>query len=405
VDLLFSSRTYGLLSEREFAGGEKAHYAPLYEYVSMDAGNIGGKPIFLRFYGWGRADLGDDTGGDSASGEIASFYLEYLHPEGNAQARAGRFFMSEGVASDTIDGVFVKTMLPHGFGVALWGGIPVEYPIPVADETDIERGDSLYGGRLFFARSGLLEVGFSYLKENGSRSDLDRELFGGDLWLQVYKGVELSGLLSYDDDAGTMAQQRYAVRYVPGSTYDITAGYEYYDYEGLFHSALNPAFRFPTLDNTDQVGKYFVIADYWLTPAWSLEFSGKYLDHRNEDPGNAYRGEVGVRHLYNGGKDIAGASIAYTDGENDEDTYSEFRAFGAYTSGKLRVTLDAIAQLYKAEKENAYQVVATAGYQFLTALQLSGAFIYTRSPYYENDVSGLVRVSYDLAISTGGTKK
>ena len=37
ADLTVSSKTYGLLYERERVGGQKDRYAPLYEYLSADA--------------------------------------------------------------------------------------------------------------------------------------------------------------------------------------------------------------------------------------------------------------------------------------------------------------------------------------------------------------------------------
>jgi hypothetical protein len=72
--------------------------------------------------------------------------------------------------------------------------------------------------------------------------------------------------------------------------------------------------------------------------------------------------------------------------------------------------LDAIAQQYEKApipgvgKKNAYQVVATAGYQLLAALHLSGNLTYTQSPIFEKDYAGLVRLSYDLGVVTGGKK-
>ena len=129
ADVRLSSKTYGLSFERQLAGGQKDRYAPLYEYLSADAANLGGKPLSLHFYGWGRADLGDQTGTGKTSGEIGSLYLEYQHPEGNAQGKLGRFFLTEGAAMDTIDGAFVKATTPVGLGVSLYGGVPVEYSI------------------------------------------------------------------------------------------------------------------------------------------------------------------------------------------------------------------------------------------------------------------------------------
>ena len=75
ADLSLSSKTYGLLYQREFPGGEKDRYAPLYEYLSADAANLGGKPLSFHFYGWGRVDLAEPSGSGRMSGEIGSLYM------------------------------------------------------------------------------------------------------------------------------------------------------------------------------------------------------------------------------------------------------------------------------------------------------------------------------------------
>lgn len=406
ADVTLSSRTYGLFYQRELPGGEKDRFAPLYEYLSADASNLGGRPVAFHFYGWGRVDLAEESGSGRTSGEIGSLYLEYLHPQGNAQAKLGRFFLTEGAAMDIIDGAFVKATTPVGLGVSLYGGVPVEYSIL----SGAERGDSIYGGRVFFVKAGFAELGASYLKENGSIERFDRELYGGDLWVRIAKGVELTGQAFYNRTVREMATQRYAVRIVPGATVDISAGYESYEYKGLFRPALNPAFVLPSIDNNDQVQSIFGIVDWEFTPGWTLEVAGKNLRHDKEDPGDANRGEIGLRHGYNEKKDVAGVSAAFVSADRDENEYQEYRGFATYSPAKLRLTLDAIAQRYKKEpipgiaKKNAYQVVATAGYQLLAALHLSGNLTYTQSPNFEKDYAGLVRLSYDLGTGTGGKK-
>ena len=406
ADLSLSSKTYGLLYQRELPGGEKNRYAPLYEYLSADAANLGGKPLSFHFYGWGRVDLDKDSGSGSTSGEVGSLYLEYLHPEGNAQAKLGRFFLTEGAAMEIIDGAFVKATTPIGLGVSLYGGSPVEYSI--LDNTSA--GDSLYGGRVFFVRPGFVELGASYLKEKGPFQGKDRELYGGDLWLRVAGPVELTGQATYNRSTREMASQRYAVRIVPGSTFDISAGYESYTYKGLFQPTLNPAFVSPSVDNNDKVQAIFGIVDWAFVPGWTLEVAAKNLRHDRSDPGDANRGEVGVRHTYNDKKDVAGLSAAFVAADREENEYREFRGFATYSPAKLRLALDALTQQYKKEpipgngKKNAYQVVASAGYQVLAALQLSGDLTYTQSPIYSKDYAGLLRATVELGTSTGGKK-
>jgi hypothetical protein len=407
ADLTFSSKTYALFYQRDLPGGGKDRYAPLYEYLSADAANLGGKPIAFHFYGWGRADLAEPSGSGRTSGEIGSLYMEYLHPQGNAQAKLGRFFLTEGVAMDTIDGAFVKATTPVGLGVSLYGGVPVEYSIL----SGAEKGDSLYGGRVFFVRAGFAEVGASYLKESGTfQQGKDRELYGGDLWLRVGGPVELSGQATYNRSVREMASQRYAVRIAPGAAFDISAGYESYTYKGLFQAALNPAFVFPSVDNNDEVRTIFGIVDWAFVPGWTLEVAAKNIQHDKSDPGDANRGEVGVRYTYNDKKDVAGIVAAFVAADRDENEYREYRGFVTYSPPKIRLALDALTQQYKREpipgvgKKNAYQIVASAGYQVLAALQLSGDLTYTQSANFSKDYAGLLRATVELGTTTGGKK-
>jgi len=404
ADVALSSKTYALLYQRELPGGEKNRYAPLYEYLSADAANLGGQPVAFHFYGWGRMDLAEPSGSERTSGEIGSAYMEYLHPQGNAQAKLGRFFLTEGAAMETLDGAFVKATTPLGLGVSVYGGAPVEYSIL----NGTKGGSALYGGRVFFVQAGYVEIGASYLRENGTfQEGEDRELYGGDLWLRVAPPVELTAQATYNRSVREMASQRYAVRIVPGATFDVSAGYESYTYKGLFQSTLHPAFVFPSVDNNDKVQTIFGIVDWAFVPGWTLEVAGKNIRHDKSDPGDAYRGEVGLRYTYNEKKDVAGFSAAFLAADRDENEYREFRGFATYSPSKIRLALDALTQQYKQEifgKKNAYQVVASAGYQVLAALQLSGDLVYTQSPTYRKDYAGLLRATVELGTSTGGKK-
>jgi hypothetical protein len=407
ADVTLSSKTYGLLYQRELPGGEKDRYAPLYEYLSADAANLGGQPVAFHFYGWGRVDLAEPSGSERTSGEIGSAYMEYLHPQGNAQAKLGRFFLTEGAAMETIDGAFVKATTPLGLGVSVYGGAPVEYSIL----NGTKGGGGIYGGRVFFVQAGFVELGASYLRENGTfQEGKDRELFGGDLWLRVAPSVELTAQASYNRSVREMASQRYAVRIFPVATLDISAGYESYTYKGLFQSTLNPAFVFPSLDINDKVGTIFGIVDWTFVPGWTLEVAAKNIQHDKSDPGDANRGEVGLRYSYNDKKDVAGFSAAFVAADREENEYREYRGFATYSPSKIRLALDALTQRYKREpipgidKKNAYQVVASAGYQVLASLQLSGDLTYTQSPNFSKDYAGLLRATLELGTTTGGKK-
>ncbi|GAB4238022.1 MAG: hypothetical protein OHK0028_15460 [Deltaproteobacteria bacterium] len=405
ADLTLSSKTYLRYFEREVAGGSKNTFAPLYEYLSADAANLGGAPVAFHFYGWGRVDLSDPSGSGRESGDLGSAYLEYLHPKGNAQGKLGRFFLAEGVAVETLDGAFLKLTTPVGIGVSGFGGAPVEQSI--LDNTST--GESLYGGRLFFARSGFTEIGVSYLKEKGPFAGKDRELYGGDLWLRVAGPVELTGQATYNRSTRAMAAQRYAVRVVPGSRFDISGGYETYSYKDLFQTALHPVFLspLPVVDNTDKVRAIFAVLDFEPVSGLTFELAGRNLRHDNPNVGDANRGEAAVRYTFNDKKDVFGLSAAAVAADRDENEYGEFRGFLTWSPSKFRLALDALARKYKQAitgEKNEYQVVASAGYRILPYVSVSGDLTYTKSPTFSEDYAGLLRATLDFGTTTGGKK-
>ncbi|NJD62684.1 MAG: hypothetical protein FIA93_08185, partial [Deltaproteobacteria bacterium] len=403
TDLRLSSKTYLLYYERDVPGGETQKFAPLYEYLSADAINISGSSFSFHFYGWGRQDLQDDTGTGDRTGELGSAYLQYLHPTGGGEMRLGRFFLTEGAAAEIMDGVFLKARTPLGLGVSVFGGIPVEATI-----TSTEKGDSIYGGRVFYARPGVTEIGVSYLQEKGQFQGKDRKEIGGDLWLRPFAAVELIGRASYNDATRALAYQRYLLRVSPVARVDLSVGYEAYKYKDYFQTALNPVFLFPTIDNNDKVQTIFAALDVEVVKGLTLTLGGKKIRHDTEDPGDATRGEGGLKYVYNNLRDAAGVSAAVVTADLDENAYQEFRGYATYSPGKWRFALDGLTHRYKEAivgVKNAYQVVGSAGYRLFEVLQLSGDLTYTKSPQFEEDYAGLVRVSLDLSTSTEGGKR
>jgi len=396
AEIHLSSRTYLLYYEQDSGAGGSRTFTPLYEYLSGDAGEIGGHPVSFHFYGWGRQDLGEDTGSGDRSGEIGSAYLEYRHPTGNGEVRVGRFFLAEGTAAEILDGAFLKVRSRPGLGVSVFGGIPVERSI-----TGTEEGDSLYGGRIFYSRAGVMEVGVGYLKEKGTFQGDDRETVGGDLWLRPGLPVELTGRAAYNVSTSALASQRYALRILSIPRLDLAVGYDDYRYRDLFQTSLHPVFLPPFSDNNDKVRSIFGIADISVAEGVTVEAGVKQIRHELDDPGDSLRGNVGVRIAYNDRKDLAGISAAFVSADLDENEYQEFRAFGSYSPGLFRFTLDALTHRYKkavagSTIRDAYQVTGSAGWRPLPYLRVSADLTYTRSPRLTEDYAGVLRIALDF---------
>lgn len=404
ADVSLSSQTYLLYFKQDVTGAGKQTFAPIYEYLSGDAQSLGGAPVSFHFYGWGRYDFADESGTGNRSGDVGSAYLQYRHATGNAEARLGRFFLTEGAAMDTIDGLFLKGRTPLGIGISVYGGTPVEMSI-VAEPT--KKGDSIYGGRLFYAYPGFVEIGASYLQEKGDFQGNDRKEFGGDIWLRPASPIELIGRATYNDATRAMAYQRYVVRITPVAPLSLSGGYEQYSYKDYFQTALNPVFLAPNIDNTDKVRSWFGILDWEFVKNVVFEAAYKNIRHDLADPGNANRVEGGLRFTYNDRKDVAGLSAAVVTGDLPENEYQEYRAFASFSPGRWRVALDALTHQYKEEingKKREYQVVGSAGVRIASALSVSGDLRYTQSPTFKEDYAGLLRVALDLGTGAGGSK-
>ena len=170
--------------------------------------------------------------------------------------KLGRFFLAEGVAVETLDGAFFKVTTRSGSAFSGYGGVPVEHSILDNVSTG---GISLYGGRVFFVRGGFVELGASYLKGERGRSEKGRtgSCTAATCGCASRGRWRFTGQAAYNRSTQAMASQRYAVRVVPGSRFDISAGYEAYSYKDLFQTSLHPAFLSPSVDNTDKVRTIF----------------------------------------------------------------------------------------------------------------------------------------------------
>lgn len=401
ADITLNSKTYLLHYERDLPG-ETREFTPVYEYLSADVGRLGGTSVSFHFYGWGRQDLQDETGHDKTSGELGSAYLQYLHPTGNGEARLGRFFLTEGAASEIIDGIFLKARTPFGLGASVFGGVPAEASI-----TSTETGDSIYGGRIFFAKTGFAELGVSYLVEKGDFQGEDRKEIGGDLWIRPFGPVELLGRAAYNDATGHMAFQRYVLRLTPIARVDLAVGYEEYTYKDYFQRSLNPAFLFPPIDNNDEVRNIFAVVDWEAVKNVTIIVGAKNIKHDSDTVGDATRGELGVKYSYNNRRDAAGLSAAVVSADRDENEYQEYRGYATHSPAKWRFAVDALTHRYKQAIDgvkNAYHVVGSAGYQLLEILQLSADLTYTKSPRFDEDYVGLIRASLSFGYGTGGKK-
>ena len=119
TELSIDSNTIFRIEKRDLVGAGNENLSPATEFIGFDANRLADTNLSLHFYGWGRVDLQDKSYNDKNSDTGFTYgYLRYRFDSANADVRAGRFFVREGIANEQIDGVSVRTDLPLGFGIS-----------------------------------------------------------------------------------------------------------------------------------------------------------------------------------------------------------------------------------------------------------------------------------------------
>lgn len=398
--------------QRAFPGFARQTVVPATEYIGADLEKLGDGNLSFHLYGWGRADLAErSTSGGATDGDLAHAYLKYRFPTANRELKAGRIFVREGVAVEPIDGVSARADLKNGLTLALFGGVPVRL-----DRDDDGKGDYIAGGRGGYRLGGLLELGVSGLHEGGVTPDptsgtgSDRQLVGGDIWALPHPVVELNGHTYYNAATDGLAEHSYLVVVRPHRSLTVSGSYNEVRFRNYFtHSTIRSLFN---PDNNGEQRSYGGRVT-WLASA-PLEVSADYRRQNRsggasgDTHGNSHRygGELRLTLLY---KQLrSGLSYHRGDGAGGFNSYHELRGYGLYDAGSWVASLDVIAQLYVNpifNRKEALELIASAGYRLLAELALSGEIIYSRNPRLDDEVRGVLRLTYNYTYTGKGAKK
>ena len=390
-----------------------SNYRPATQYLGLDADKLGDGNLSLHLYGWGRADLADKSFNDEqVDGNFTYGYLQYRFKAANADIRAGRFFVHEGIVNEQIDGASIRSDLPFGFAVSAFGGANVHTKHLYGQDTD-GKGDANVGGRLSYRYKGILELGFSGQYESEAPTLHDpanpllttpkhnHRLVGGDVWFSPYRMVELMGHTSYNTESKKVAEQSYLLNIKPVQHLVLTGEYndhreQSYFYTGLKFSetALNPDTRSHSIG-----GK----ASYAINK--NVEIAGNYKRYTREN-GNAdrYGGELkfsflnnsvrsGVSYYYlRAGKQFAPASYNFS-------SYQAVHGYVMHDSKTYFASLDGIGYIFKEKVYNeqaAWEGTFSLGYHITPNLAASGDVSYGRNPQFTEEWKGLVRLTYNM---------
>lgn len=392
-----TSRTY----LRGWESTDDKTHVPLYEYLDLDSTLGEGSPFSLHAGAWGRVDLGEDTYGESARGELQYGYVAYTSGTGNRFARLGRVEASGGVArGDRLDGLALGGDLAAGFATSAYVGVPLE------TDNGGRGGDLLYGGRIAHKVLGFSEVGVSYLKERNDDEDA-REEEGVDIFLRPHRMIMLDGSSIYSPDDSSWMEHQYRAVLTPLPALTLTGEFQDVDYASFFRSADVTAFDRARLADETGMRLYGASAAYAITPAVTATVSWRGYTYDVAGDAHTAGGRLGYR------AGAFGAELAYTrvSGEVPRLRYDEYRGYALWRPGPVEFALDVGVQRYDEEidgRDNGTTASLAAGYTIRPNLRIVADGTYIVDPIYSEDVRGTLKLVYAFSLTRpkpGGAAK
>jgi len=445
-DVAVSTTSIAQTWKQDTPGMSKGTFTPVTEFVGVDVAKISGQEaLSFHMYGWGFADLADQSSlYGKHTGDLTYGYLQYNFTQANAELKAGRFTVNQGVGNEQVDGVSGRTDLRHDFTVSGFLGRPVVYK----NEGDNHQQDIRYqqnvmfGARVAWHPSRLGEIGLDYLQDGSYAAkalnvpvpqpvDYTRRQVGLDMVLTPCSFIDLRGRTVFDAaDNQTVAPGTASPSRIAEHDYSATAKLpRSFTLTGTFvernYFAYYAGSTLPNLFRQNEQGMFKALGAklIWEGVA-NLQVSG---DVRRTDRalyGVATRTGADVRYNFSDAHVLAGAGVHKTNAFNITPVavvpaapgYSvsnnEMRAWVMAQRGKVSASLDAILIHYTDASSNPNlngqshesAVVGSLGYQPKANLKVSGDLTYEDNPIYRKQVMGLLRAQYQFGFSGKGGK-
>lgn len=410
AEVTVDSSTLLGIGKRDVSGGAKETLAPATQFLGLSVDKIADGNLSLHLYGWGRADLADNSFNSSTSdGSLTYGYLQYRFNEAGASIRAGRHFIHTGIINEQIDGISARTDLPMGFGLSAFGGATVHIKDSLGNKID-GKGDSLYGGRINYRSKGMLDIGLSAVSESSAPSaKTDYTRIGADIWLTPSSTIDIIGQSSYNSETSTFANHSYLINYKPIPKLVLTGEYNRYNDNSYqlpwtsLATALNQNNKsssagFITSYEIDKNIEAALDYKHYSREFGSADRFGGDLRVKYND--NSIRGGIGYHYLDAGQRF---AITPYTSG-----SYQELRCYLMQDTKSYFGAVDVLGQIFKDNiynESSAWEAIASLGYHLTPALSLSGDISYGRNPQFSEEVKGLLRLTYNMTFNGTGGKK
>lgn len=415
ADVTVDSSTMFGMSRRDVTGGSKETLLPATQLLGLTADKLADGNLSLHLYGWGRADLADKSyNNDKNSGNLTYGYLQYRFSQANANIRAGRLFVHEGIVNEQVDGISARADLPMGFGLSAFGGATVHSANLNNEKTD-GKGDGIFGGRANYRYKGLLELGLSGIFESSAPTLVNHPVgeyrrVGTDIWITPVKTIDIIGHSSYNPETEKFAEHTYLLNYRPIQKLVLTGEFNLYNEQ----SYLFPRATFSTtvLNPNDKSSSTGLSGSYEINK--NLELALDYK-HYTREFGSADRfgGETRVNYKDNTirggiGYHYLNAGEGFAVGTNPSASYHELRCYVMRDTKSYFAAIDLLGNFFREKiygENSALEANTSIGYHFTPAIALSGDLSYGRNPQFTEEAKALLRLTYNMTYTGNGGKK
>ncbi len=389
----FSGRSDTLLRIRESLGNKTD--LRLYEYLQLSTvtGNKDGSATSLHIGGWGRVGEQQTYRDEDAEGDLQYGYISYQGAKNNMAINAGRQFVVEGVAAQRLDGLYVRNDFANGFAAAAFVGSPVN-----TDQSELEGDDFIYGGRISQGDNKHYSLGVSALKSFAD-GDRYREEEGVDIWLHPTNKLDITGRSNYNSLTSGWMEHNYAASYIPRDDLSLSVDIAKINYEDYFYRVTTSALslRHGVLGTLDPKEKSLALgASAVYSPSKQVTVTADYrnYDYEIEESAQYYGGKI----AYSAPQSFAaGISLHRMDGNASKLQYYETRIYASKKLGQTDVYADLINLRYDNrinDVKNSLSVSGGASCEISECLKVGANLDYSKNPYYDDEVQGLVKLTY-----------
>lgn len=377
---------------------------PLYEYLHLNAGSKLADGANLAFYlgAWGRVDLADKTTDRYSDKDLQYGYLSYRAAKNNLVVNLGRQFVSEGIAAEKLDGIYLRSDFLEGVSAAAFVGSPV------LTETDFKGADLVYGGRISHSMPKYYSIGFSALKNEANDSSRYREEKALDLWVHPLQQLDLTGRSAYNSVTKNWMEHAYVITLSPLDNLKLSGSVTNINYRDYFHNVTTKALSMTNgiLENGESFIAVGTGASYTFLKDYTVAADYKNYNYDIAGDANYYGGKVTALLP---GAVSAGGGYHRMDGASEKLKYSEYRLYALKKLGHMEMSADFIDINYDKSVNgirDSFSVTGSLGYEFNEKLKLVTDLDYSRNPDFAREVRGFVKVIYafDSKRSEGRSK-